>query len=304
MSTQNNIISNPYKEQVRQSIEQVTEHFQKQIGKPLTVLSLPAIAWVWEKRLLDNPKLSISEMTGVENHYDPQTGYLYPQVLANAPKGTKVINAEFDTVVSANDFNVIWADYCGNPAEEISSPDAKCYRYGYPHIATFVNKVATGKPMIYFLTFCCNGRIKGGKVNMMLSMAPNAKTMTTAIRTKMSQMLCAKGLTDKVTEILRIEYKGGKRSHMVTFGFAVNFVPDFPRIKLDWMEQPRNPELVKNESGVIVAKPVETDYKRKAVHDLADKGWSIALICQVLDMPMPKVRALVATHLHPESFKK
>jgi hypothetical protein len=157
---------------------------------------------------------------------------------------------------------------------------------------------------IIFGTFQCNGRIANGKLFLAQAMGgKNCSSVARGIVSKICQMLSAKGLTDKVIQTMMIEYKGGQKSHMLTFGYAVNFVPSFQKIKLNLWK-------VRNENNIpsIPVTSVKVDslikLKQQAIRDLSDKGWTNEKIALTLSLTRNQVGAIMAHKNHPESFRK
>lgn len=321
---------NPYKQEIRKHIVSQVLAFSKDKTRHVELLSLPSTSWTFEKQLL----LALNEsgiglnIHAAENGYDEKGKPIFPLVKENALKGAMLENIDFDTLVrnwtnypcsiyqdKSFPFQVVWADYCGNPAEFIGFNQGICnsdYRYAYPHLERFAETVAAAvkrnRPMLYFMTFCCNGRIQGGKDALIKAMGgTNCRTMPAAIRTKISCLLSLRKLVPHITEVLRVVYHGGKRSNMVTLGFAVNFEPSFPSIKLDWMDAYR--QAKQTETGdkgekveIRVADPIAL--RKQAFRDLSDKGWTSSDIAAAFNISRMKVGAVLAHHRHPESFKK
>jgi len=316
MSQVHNLQENPDKQEIRkiiigQSLNYATQNMSGKIG----VLGLPSTEWHFEKQLIEaaNEKgVKLTHIVGVENGYDDSGKPFFHIVKANAPKGTTVLNMDIDEAIK-NDTNcqVIWADYCGNPAEYHPERIERCY--SYPHIDTFVNKVQdavnTGNSYQYYVTFCCNGRIQGGKETLIRVMGgKNCNSMSSAIRSKISLLLSIRKLTPFVTEILRVTYHGGKLSQMVTFGFAINFKPSFPSVRKEWMERYKAMKEVQKieqeKTRVATLAPDPAALRKQAYRDLSDKGWKSSDIAEAFNVSRMKVGAVLAHHRHPESFKK
>ncbi len=307
------IRSNIYKSQVRENVTTQTILFAEKLNlSDATVLSLPAF-WDWEKMLQQKSEEAALQFSfvGVENGVDEKGQKLYSKVKAIKPNGMNVIDViedDFDTVVGKTDCSVVWADYCGNPAEVKQSKISGLYYYSYPHIDAFVNKVAEGKPLIYFMTFSCNGRIQGGRDALQGSMG--GKSMPSAIRKKIRHMLSGKGLSEKVQDVLRIYYHGGKRSKMITIGFVANVDFKMPMIKLDLMKdyiQSKNIQKMIDATPVKKTSALPLDIKvirTNAIKVLSDSGITNNLISTLLNLSRNQVGAVLAHHKNPNSFKK
>lgn len=315
-----NLQDNPFKQEVRSEILKQVLAFNKVMKKPesINLVSLPATEWRFEKQLIEAAKGKFD--VGI---YAAEKSSFFAEVQANAPKEAKMVSArDIDEVIRNGVYlnsnfdnawaNVIWADYCGNPAEYNGNLTNS---YSYPHLQTFVKKVemavANGDVLLYYMTFCCNGRIEGGKDSLISAMAGgNCSSLPSAIRAKISMLLAAKKLNKHVTEIFRIAYHGGKRSNMITLGFAINFLPNFEKVKKDRMDEPRhsNETTDSNDYGVYQSKTLSAEdiliaNRKQAIRDLYDKGWKNENIASLLNLSRNQVGSVLAHHCHPESFK-
>ena len=122
-----------------------------------------------------------------------------------------------------------------------------------------------------------------------------------AIRAKIGCKLSALGLTDKCHEILRIEYKGGKRSFMVTLAFAVNFTPKFSPVKLNLIPKKQTKHNSSN-ADELVGESLKT--WKDAVRDLHDRGWENTDIAAILNVSRNQVGSVLAHHCNPNSWGK
>jgi hypothetical protein len=199
-----------------------------------------------------------------------------------------------------NQYNTIWADYCGNPAEAFTSSTSGKLRFRYPHILTFKNivKEAT-EPMLYYMTFSCNGRIKGGAEKMQHALSPTAKTIAHAITHKVSQTLTAFGLQDKATRIMNVYYHGSGKSFMITLGYAINFKPKFSAVKENWVKVKTTAKASRVTDKIDYA-----GLKKEAMKALCDLGWDNSKIAHALNTQVGKVVGVTAWHTHRDSWKK
>jgi len=296
--------SNENKQKVRDIILTQTQNAFHRSTK-LGVLSLPSTEWKFEKQMLANDKLGnrISFINGVENS---AIRYLIAQ--NTCPKTATQINIEhidFDKKISkiiknkeVKKYNLIWADYCGLPFVLNNG------EYEYPHLETFARIVKEAKaPMLYYMTFDCSVRFKGGKNPVITAMGDETcKTMPQAIRNRLNKIMREYGITDKAQNICQIYYRGGKRSDMVTLGFAINICLNLTRVKkvnLNLMNSPKS-----KVSFAPTTKKGKDEMNAKAVKDLFDAGWGSDDIAVVTKMNAQSVRSILAWHQHPTSFGK
>jgi hypothetical protein len=276
----------------------------KQVGEPLSLVSLPA-EWPLEKWLIPNCENSgvvIRKIVGVEksNEFSEMVEKSKPI----HPAITFVKGDIIKVMKSSNDCNIFYPDLCIGPANSVNWD-----RYEYPELKAIVEKMAdmiknNQKGMI-FGTFQCNGRLANGKLSLAQAMGgTNCSSVARGIVSKICQMLSAKGLTDKAVQTMMIEYKGGQKSHMLTFGYAVNFVPNFPKIKQNlWKVRNEN-----NIPSIPLSSVIKVDslikLKQQAIRDLSDKGWTNEKIALTLSLTRNQVGAIMAHKNHPESFRK
>lgn len=303
------------KQKTRDIKIQKIEEFAKQNKTGVKFLSLPSTEWPMEKggkhgdgliKLCKENGIKL-KMVGVENSCEKT---MVKRFKKNAPKNAEALRGDFDTEVGnifsedsiAYGCNVIDADYCGNPAEvHIYDPETKKIRYSYSHIKTFRDTVKKAKrPMLYFMTFSCNGRIKGGAEGMQKALSPNATSIRCAIVHKVSQTLATYGLAHKAKLIMKIYYHGAGRHFMLTIGYAINYSPKSEIVKENWVKVNKTAKA----SKIRVAKIDWTGIKKEAMKALCDKGWTSENIAHALNTQKSKVRSVLAWHKHRDSWKK
>jgi hypothetical protein len=306
------IQNNETKQRVREIIDNVIVDFAKQNKTPVTLLSLPSTEWAFEKgskngiglnECCKKNKIKV-KFIGVENSSQQKIVNAFKK---NAPKNAIAIRGEFDNIVKqsfSGDLtrcNVIYADYCGNPAKAtFYNPETENYRYTYPHILLLRDVVEKAKkPTLYLMTFSCNGRIKGGAEAMQKALSPNSNSVHTAIKHKIAQTLCTYHLTHKAKIIMSVYYHGAGKSFMVTIGVAINYNPKTTTIKENWVK----PTKTAKEKY----KHVKIDYigiKKEAMKALSDLGWDNTKIAHALNTQVSKVRGVISWHEHRSSWKK
>jgi len=298
------------KSNVRREIMDLIVKFSNQCKKSVNLLSLPSTEWPFEKGIKKEAGLIDTckkhgikvKMTGIENSSDPKVLRAFRN---NAPKGATVIKGDFDNIAKkvlwSGGINVIWADYCGNPAEIGHISNTGKLRYSYPHVKMFRDAVIeSDKPMLYFMTFSCNGRIKGGADMMMRALSPNASSIHTAIRHKFSQTISTYGLRKKAKIIMDIYYHGTGKAFMVTLGFAINFNPKFPTVKKNWVKK----DIKVKAAKIVRVKIDRVTIKKDAIKALSDIGWDNEKIAYALSTQRTKVGSVLAWHNHRSSWQK
>jgi len=318
------IQNNNTKQRIRDIINMQGVNFAKQTNSVLCSLSLPSTEWRFEKGhgeslgLIDHCEKNNIKlvMTAIEGS---PSAAVYKEFEQNAPKKFDIDSnlflhkGDFDsTLLSTIEkevlWNLVWADYCGNPAE---IKNRILGTYSYPHIMAFKDfvKKAT-KPSLYYMTFSCNGRIVGGKKNMLKALSCNSSQVHSAIRQKISATLRQYGLLNKVTPILDIYYHGSGKSFMFTIGFAINFKPKFQVVREDWVADWRkikNMEKAIKKPRVVKTEEVEVDevaIRKEAMKGLCDLGWNNEKIAMVLKVSVAKVSSVISWHKHRTSWKK
>jgi len=300
VATVNGIQSNVTKQAIRDVIDNQVINFAKQNKTSISLMSLPSTGWIFEKGLIKHCKensIKLKEMAGVENSTDTNVFHAFEE---NAPKeATDLLKGDFDDF-DTNGLNVVWADYCGNPAEATYNSTGKI-RYSYTHINAFRDfvKQAT-KPSLYYMTFSCNGRILGGADNMVQAMSPNATYVYQAIQHKITQTLCTNKLSHKTQPVLSIYYHGSGKSFMVTIGFAINFKPTFSYVKENWIKRDK---IETAKKGIIKMSEL-ISVQKEAMKALCDKGWNNEKIAHALNTTKGKVSAVISWHKHRDSWQK
>lgn len=303
------VSSNNKKQDVREVLKSQIISFAKQTKQDVHLFTLPSTEWIFEKgekgnigliKLCKQNKIKL-KITGVENSPDQDVIMAFKN---NAPKDAVTLRGDFDKLaVNLIDEqpNVYWADYCGNPAKAYVSKKTGKIRYSYEHMRTFRDVVAkTKKPALFFATYHCNGRIKGGADALQKSMSPQAKNIPCAIRHKMSQTLTSYGLSKKATKIASIYYHGAGIAFMVTIGFAINFTPKFPIVQENWVETKTTAKATKN----IHVKVDWTGVKKDAMRALCSMGWKNEDIAHALNTQTGKVAPVTTWHIHRDSWTK
>jgi len=328
--------ANGSKQKVREIITKTALDFAKDEEVDIHLMSLPSTEWTFEKHFSEAAKkagVKMASVQAVENGTDREGNAIFPLVKAAKPKlaGTRIYLAKkdfdkamLDKVEKKGVTNFIWADYCGNPAKfKYFSQKRNLPRYSYPHIEAFVEVVKKAEhPLLYCMTFCCNGRIEGGRDSLKKAMSSGAKDMPAAIKAKINCTLSREGVTNEAQEICRMSYKGGKRSYMITFVFAVGFTPEIKNMKYDLKELiaevPKKKEkkitdkqlfkLVKKDRALKKVEKLKAsrlkDMQRKVIHHLTDEGFDSQEIADVLGVARGKVGATLAWYLNPDSFSK
>jgi hypothetical protein len=317
---------NTTKGKVRQFILDQTIAFQNQHRVKLFVGDLPAEKWLFANGLFASlGKKNIKMIYGFENSKKSAiVNAIASNPLCCENKNVKLELCNISDFISdaakkyfANDeqykvpsskitrFNVVWADFCGNPAEHNKHRQKR--KFTYKDIDAFVDFVSVqNKPALYYLTFSITGaRIVGGKKALKQALSAKAKNMPAAILEKIEKKLSSARVRHKVKRILKVIYRGGSRdsSQMITIGFAINFSPrpTFPIVKENWIGN-----LNKNKIQKIKKNQEITDLanlqKKAIILLLNSKKLSKHQIANAFQVSVMKVGA-IAAHITMGTYK-
>lgn len=306
------------KQKIRDHILSQAISFSQQTKSDIKLLSLPSTEWAFERQLIQvaqKHKIK-AKIVGVENSSDAKTRKAFlknvPVSFCKARFGNidVLIKGLYDPNSPIYGYNVIWADYCGNPAAFFMFGANGKLRYNYPQFLTMRDVVAGAKgPLLYYMTFQCNGRIFGGAKKMMKAMSSQATTVPAAIRTKLSQTLAAYGLSEKATKIFDIYYHGTGISFMITVGIAINFKPKFYTVKEDWVKKDKENKKTDQAIGKHIVSQIDIakeamNVSKEVMKILSDKGWDKEKIAKALNVNPQSVQSVLAWHHNRNSWEK
>lgn len=291
--------------------------------KKLKCATLAGENWLFEHSLLnriENEQLNINT-----KFYSAEwKRNIAVRAIKNSPQNSILVNNTFhymltreinenrvgigsvnDTVRCDNAFNFMWADYCGVPNKQL-------FRN--------INNYIINMNGLFYVTFYLLPRQEGGFSGLCQSLNISEKNVSDSIIKRLTKK--ARQERRKVEVIYDVIYSGGKRSKMLTLGFAVgtwsntriNIIQKDTTTPTKYKKQryqtyhryKNTPKLFdgrKNRTSSMAGTKT-TNEQKDMIKKLIDKGVSNEVISNKLGLSRRCVGAVSAWYNNPHSFKK